>query len=47
MLQIDNKEGNARRQHECIQAQRGGEKSLKLLPFLNDAHTETMGRRSD
>lgn len=46
MLQIDNKEGNARRQHECIQAQRG-EKSLKLLPFLNDAHTETMGRRSD
>lgn len=26
---------------------REGEKSLKLLPFLNDAHTETMGRRSD
>lgn len=38
--------------HECVQIQRERErkrekKRLKSLSFLNDAHTETMGRRSD
>ena len=44
--QIDDREENARSSHECVQAQ-GEKKSLKSLSFLNDAHTETMGRRSD
>lgn len=46
ILQIDRQAANARSFHECVQAQ-GGKESLKSLSFLNDVHTETMGRRSD
>lgn len=47
ILQIDHKEANARRLQECVQAQGGKNKMLESLSFLNDVHTETMGRRSD
>lgn len=48
MLQIDDKEENARSLHECVWSRKREKKSsLKSLSFLNDAHTETMGRRSD
>lgn len=49
ILQIDYDEENARSLYECVQAQREREKKTQpeITLFLNDVHTETMGRRSD
>lgn len=50
ILQIDYDEENARSLYECVQAQRERERKKtqpEITLFLNDVHTETMGRRSD